>query len=53
MKRMIKDFKKLSLKQKAVTSVMGVCTIGAVFVPIPEASLPPALATHKRIPKEE
>ena len=50
---MIKDFKKLSLKQKAVTSLMGLGTIGSMLVPIPEVSLPPALATHKRIHKKE
>jgi len=49
MKRTKKHFKKLSLKQKTVTSVMGVGTIASVFIPIPGAALPPALATHKYI----
>ena len=46
-----KSFKKLTLKQKLITSGMGVASIGGIVLPVPGASIPVGLATKKYVKK--
>jgi len=51
LRKSIKSFKQLTLKQKLITSGMGVASIGGIVLPVPGASIPVGLATKKYVKK--